>query len=485
MRTCDRRTMLAAIGATAFVQMPDLLSPAHAQGIDTAQAWLTAHARSVRTIDAADRDFSDLEPLAAAIGGSRVVQLGEPSHNAGTCFAAKVRLVTFLHQRLGFDVLVWESGIYDVSLVETALRVGEDPVLAAKRGLLQNWAASEECRPLFAYAQRSHTTGRPLTMAGFDSTLTSPFANFAAELRRYAATPRDAALRREATENAEELIRSFSAVTAYVEALNDLNARLSTTSRDTRQEAHARWERETGAALRPNRSMLERFDLAQKRLADLLRIREAQFGYPRQTGFISRVIDSLGARAANLYQRFGSDAPPADDGGLAEQNRRDALNADNLRWLIEHGYAGRKLIVWAHNAHVMNAYYEAPEWKTIRLDPAANAMKPSGVYLKEWLGRNLYTIGFSAYEGDDGWKGLFSSPIAPAPASSLEARLAQLEQPYLFVDFRSARSGSSPLRGPEFMRVPKYDEVKITDPFRPYDGLFFIRRMEQATLVPT
>jgi hypothetical protein len=32
--------------------------------------------------------------------------------------------------------------------------------------------------------------------------------------------------------------------------------------------------------------------------------------------------------------------------------------------------------------------------------------------------------------------------------------------------------------------VPKYDEVEIADPARPYDGLFFIARMERASLIP-
>jgi hypothetical protein len=35
------------------------------------------------------------------------------------------------------------------------------------------------------------------------------------------------------------------------------------------------------------------------------------------------------------------------------------------------------------------------------------------------------------------------------------------------------------------MRAPKYDEVEIPDATRPYDGLFFIARMERATLIPS
>jgi erythromycin esterase-like protein len=62
--------------------------------------------------------------------------MGEPSHGAGSAFAAKVRLIKFLHQRMGFDVLVWESGLYDVRLAQAALRTPEDPVTAARRGIL-------------------------------------------------------------------------------------------------------------------------------------------------------------------------------------------------------------------------------------------------------------------------------------------------------------------------------------------------------------
>jgi erythromycin esterase len=454
-----------------------------AQPSDALQDWLALHARPLRTIDPRDEDFADLEPVAAAIGKARVVQLGEPSHNAGSCFAAKARLIKFLHQRLKFGVILWESGIYDVGLVDAALREGEAPSTAAQRGILRNWSGSEECRPLFEYVQKALAGASPLTMAGFDSALTSPFAHLAAELREFARLPAQQPLHRLATEAMDEMIHSFDAITRYVEGLNDLNAALTKTGGDARKEAITRWERETGAAMRPDHAMLERFSASHARLADLLRANErelARTSSPKRVGFMRRVIDSLAARATSLYEQFGSDAPPEADGGLAAQNRRDACNAQNLRWLIEHGFPDQRIIVWAHNAHVMNAYYEAPEWKTVRLDPAANTMKPHGVFLAERLGRDLYTIGFTAHEGEDGWKGLGASPIPAARDGSLESRLQKLGHPYAFLDLAKARG---PMRKPQVMRVPKYDEVLISDPTRPYSALFFIGRMERATLI--
>jgi hypothetical protein len=100
--------------------------------------------------------------------------------------------------------------------------------------------------------------------------------------------------------------------------------------------------------------------------------------------------------------------------------------------------------------------------------------------LAEWLGRDLYTLGFTAYEGEDGWKGLGASPIPAVREASIEGGLRRFGHDYAFLDLEKARG---PLRQAQVMRVPKYDEVEISDPTRPYSGLFFIARMERATLI--
>jgi erythromycin esterase-like protein len=94
----------------------------------------------LRSLSAGDDDFSDLEPLAEAIGAARIVQLGEQSHGAGASFEARVRLIKFLHQRMGFDVVIWESGLYEMRDVDAALRAGADVSVAAEQGIFPVWS---------------------------------------------------------------------------------------------------------------------------------------------------------------------------------------------------------------------------------------------------------------------------------------------------------------------------------------------------------
>lgn len=161
--------------------------PARAAADDALQAWIAAQAVPVRSIDAADEDFSDLEPVAKAIGAAQVVALGEPGHGAGSSFAAKVRLIKFLHQRMGFDVLVWESGMYDVGLSQAGMRGADTPVAAARRGIFQLWSDAEQVKPLFDYVKVSQATIHPLVMAGFDMQVTADgtVQHFASDLRAF------------------------------------------------------------------------------------------------------------------------------------------------------------------------------------------------------------------------------------------------------------------------------------------------------------
>ena len=85
---------------------------------------LAAQATPVRLSTTADDDFADLAPFGAAIGSARIVALDEQTHGGHEEFVLKTRLLRYLHERLGFDVLVLESGFFDVGRIEQARQAG-------------------------------------------------------------------------------------------------------------------------------------------------------------------------------------------------------------------------------------------------------------------------------------------------------------------------------------------------------------------------
>jgi erythromycin esterase-like protein len=104
-------------------------------------------------------------------------------------------------------------------------------------------------------------------------------------------------------------------------------------------------------------------------------------------------------------------------------------------------------------------------------------MKPTWVFMADWLGKQIYTIGMTAFQGEDGFAmGGPATLVPPAPDASLEARLHAMGHAYAFVDLRGMNS-----REPVTARLPKYDANSVTDIGRIYDGIFYIDRMARAT----
>ncbi len=134
--------------------------------------WLAEHAVRVRSVDPADDDFRDLEPLRKSLEGVRVVMLGEQDHGDGTTFLAKTRLIRFLHEKMGFDVLAFESGLYDCAKAWERLAAGEPARVAVPRGVFAIWTRSREVQPLIDYLGAQFKSGHPLELAGVDSQLT-------------------------------------------------------------------------------------------------------------------------------------------------------------------------------------------------------------------------------------------------------------------------------------------------------------------------
>jgi erythromycin esterase len=140
---------------------------------DPRVASLREHAVVLRTITPDDDDFTDLQSLKKLLQDVRIVQLGEQTHGDGATFHAKTRLIRFLHREMGFDVIAFESGLYDCRKAWEQFAAGADPREAAEQGIFGIWTHSEQIQPLLKYIAAAAKTEHPLELCGFDCQFTA------------------------------------------------------------------------------------------------------------------------------------------------------------------------------------------------------------------------------------------------------------------------------------------------------------------------
>jgi erythromycin esterase len=398
--------------------------------------WLRRNAIPVRSIDPADEDFSDLQPLKRILGDSRIVMLGEQSHKDGATFRAKVRLIKFLHREMGFGVLAFESGLYDCAKAWELLKGGEDPLRAAQRGVFAIWSRSEQVAPLFEYLGRQARSESPLELAGFDNQATGTASS-------------DFLLT-----DLERLLDASGIQTGGDWPKFKQGLRTLTSFEETKP---------------PDAEVQRAFGKVLAAAAAGLRKRPSS----PEAAFWLQVIESERTFAEMTWRLANDDR--------AAKNLRDEQMARNLLWLARVRYPGKKIIVWAATYHEVRN----PE----ALEPLADlpptfyrGVKTMGDEVWKVLRGQVYTLGFTAYDGEFGRPGR-STRLVPAREGSLEDLLNRAGHPFAIVDLRKPAPGGEWLRRKLVARPLGYTDMQA-DWTRVVDGMVFTRTMTPSHLLP-
>ena len=395
--------------------------------------WLDRNAIKVRDLSF-DGSLSDLRPLKKVLKGVRVVQLGEQSHGDGASFQAKARLVRFLHRELGFDVLAFESGLYECEQANATLARG-DGRKAMRDAVFGIWRV-EETLPLFDYLADSATSKRPLRLSGFDVRGSGAAADrFLGDLIRFL-EPVDAPSDQE------------------LAPLHELDAALNEAEYDPDDDLR----REALGALAALRAA---FDEGRGALV-------ASHG-ERDVAFYSRCLDNYTDRERFEHSKTDPDAAATH----ASINLRDEKMAHNLRWLLEERYPGSKVICWAATFHQAHNLAEV----SIRGDDDYYAgTRAMGEYLHDWYGDAVYTIAFAAHHGEGGIGQPRFTLSAPRP-DSVEDLLHRYGRPYLLVNLRKPGPFDEVLHASpmSYDRTIKAPWSKVVDAF------FFTDEMTPST----
>jgi erythromycin esterase-like protein len=422
------------------------LVPAHSMRHDSQprEDPLAIIAQSARSLDMPGTGTSPgLQELDAIIGDAQIVMLGEPWHGDGAAISLRGELVKYLHEKKGFDVLVFESDFFAVTHGwESVVRARHVGGFAADN-IYPFWATTPVALPLWKYIDGSLQTKNSISVAGIDP------KHVGAESRRK--------------------------LPALMDSLFQSNTTLTVTQRATFREIIQKHL--LNDEYRPDTVRLRSFYAALDAIQESIDLLPAA----QRNSFPAQEVRNLRA-SADYTWRGGS---------------RDRAMGDNLAWVATQLYPGRKIIVWAHNNHVAMSkwmYFTAPDpaiQKSVSTRSVASNGKSTylGVEARNFFGPKVVSLATLSYEGrytpdirthvdtvlGEFERGNFdsSATLVPAPPGTVESALAGTGLKLAIVDLSPFKGTSIPLSARAF-------DYTVTPPmamkyWEAFDGFLFIR----------
>jgi len=390
--------------------------------------WIRSTAKQISSIDPSTAEDSDLQFLKSSTGNARVVMLGEQSHGEGSIFLAKTRLIKFLHEQMGFNVLAFEGSFPGCARAWEQIRSGANPNEAVRRALYPLWSETEQLQPLFAYLGEQAQGEHPLIFSGFDVRLSG----------------RDDRL-----------------------LMSELEATLKAGGSSLIGQPEWSWFRTTLDSLGRKERQLNLTDADYARLASYLvriesevsrEVRESGQAilWPQTVRSISGLIDFLRVPLAD-WKRGNS--------------IRDVKMAENLLWLMHSRCPGEKFILWGASYHFCrNLASDTLGYDSVRT-------MADSLWLA--LGDGMYSIAFSGFEGRvSQWDGSVK-PLERAFEGSVEGLLEKTGYPIAFLDLRMLPPGGRWLQEPQYARPLGNNWKHYVWP-KHFDGLFFIRNIDPS-----
>jgi erythromycin esterase len=390
----------------------------------------------IRSIDPADTLFSDLDLLGNAICDSKIVMLGEQDHGDSRTFLAKCRIIKYLHEKLGFNVLAFESDFYALNMVWDSVNLNHSEVESSiMNNVFRVWTLCQQFKPVVQYLSDQYQGNNRLQLAGFDNQLVGLYSmtNLESDLCGYISDRSISFSKKE-----DNMTRFRNTLRSVYEFFKSGKYTKSDSSMQIFSELS------TIAGM-----------IVQQLLPDSIGL----------NSFNIQTLLSLKALGTQMIHALNKDYFLAD-------SIRDKQMASNLRWLMEYKYPNQKIIVWAANSHIVKSDSRLLKKKFA---------KPSSmgyIFTNDPAMQNkTYIIGFTGLRGETGRITSAQKYIIPNPEKkSIESWLADKKITYGFVDFKSFLK-RNPVDEESFnMRYTNWISVKLSW-HNMYDGIFYINDM--------
>jgi erythromycin esterase len=324
--------------------------------------------------------FSDLGPFGMAVGGARIVALGEASHGTREFLQAKHRLLQYLVKEKGFTVFAKEAGWPESLPIDRYVKTGVgDP---ASAGI---WGLFPEVLDMIDW-MRHHNAG--LLNPRLSRTLT--FTSF-------------------------DMQRPEAAINLVLDYLS----KVSPVETARAQAAYASFEK-LGPGARPD------VDLAQT-AADNARTVAATLDRKREEfiKFSSEPEWRDARHAAGIAQQAALRFTLKDPSERTPY--RDRMMAGNVEWIAAEAHPNERIVLSAHNNHVSSSGVR---------------YLGMGSWLRQKFGAGMYVVGFAFHRGElQDNTGTHRVPASPEGTG--DAILSGARLPAFFLNLREVPANTA------------------------------------------
>ena len=429
--------LLASIAAQSlFAQYPQL-----------SDEWLSKNAQVINT-DLPGKE--DLQLLKNEIGDKRIVFLGEATHFDGATFVVRTKIVEFLIDEMDFDVVLFEAGMFDLMQANIEFqKTGKSESI--KKALWGFWR-TQQWQSFYSFIEQRKAAGNNIEFSGFDCKFSSAYGfdnnNYSRFLETIFQEKNPATLKNENFTNYMAVWRDIESgyqKSGMKGGLAKMRYKMSKKEKESFRNLST-WMAD------------ELKKMGENKLAQLLRSTD------------EGIIAYSDTRLWKLILNRKSFIPV--------NNRRDELMADNLRHLLSEVYPDKKVIVIGATYHFIRNNQTIDPIKIMGI-PVHESVIAGDLIYKEFA-NEIYTIGFTSYDGDYGYprEGKKGRAVTPPGANSLEYQLANRGIEQAFVSLRHSANEPFFSNGTSLRLFGHSSNATSKNWHKVLDAVYFIKTMQ-------
>lgn len=330
---------------------------------------------NIASISCSDTITTDLLFLQKYLKDKNIVLLGEDIHDNERVFSAKIRIIKYLHEKMGYSVLLFESPRFESELYQNQLDSNY-----FQKTLWEFWANSPSCKTLLDYIQQSQKSSKPIKTRGFDLQFLGNN-----NIKQYIELP-DTYLQKKGSS-----LSHYPVTKKMIQNINSYRYWVFLQDDD--------------------------FDSIQNEISSLVEMCHKPPFNNQDTVFANYFANFMN------YARFNK----MQWGSNERFQFRDSVMASYFSDMYTSIYAGEKVVVWLANLHALHDDTQYVE------NAKMNHFKTFGERLKEGYKDKVYTICFTSYCNVN----KNNRVINKATPATFEYQMHQLNYRYAFVDFHN------------------------------------------------